>query len=371
MRAADGTPAAAVEVPVRGVALIPEVKTFAHPGIAHSGPELEFIREKVRSRQEPWLSGWQKLVAWKGSWLDHVSKPTAALVTSRGTKPWPYTQVEPDCGAAYAHALQWAVTRDERHAKKAVEILDAYAGTLKEVTGPDRALRAGLYGHQFVNAAEIVKHTYSGWPMADRERFAAMLDAAVWPSVKDGGSDYSNWDCGTFLTGLAIGVFEDDPAKFNYSLNRLAAQIPKYVWKSGQCNETARDHNHTQFGIGLLALGCEVAWHQGVDAYKLWDERVAAGFEYTSAVVLGKPVSVAPWARFPTATAPVTRGKDTPYPVYEIVLNHYQTRRGKPLPNTAEVVARRRPEGYNHDVFGFGTLLHSGLRLKDDDAPRR
>ena len=42
-------------------------KPFVHPGLLHSRAELEYIREKIKSGQEPWKSAWERLQSSKRS----------------------------------------------------------------------------------------------------------------------------------------------------------------------------------------------------------------------------------------------------------------------------------------------------------------
>lgn len=48
----------------------------------------------------------------------------------------------------------YAVTQDEAHAKKATEILMAYANTLEAIVAGDQPLLAGIMGVKFMYAAE-------------------------------------------------------------------------------------------------------------------------------------------------------------------------------------------------------------------------
>ena len=43
--------------------------------------------------------------------------------------------------------------------------------------------------------------------------------------------------------------------------------------------------------------------------------------------------------------------------VFEIAYNHYVNRMGLPMPFTKQVLEQLRPEGYDRDQPGFGTLL--------------
>jgi len=54
---------------------------------------------------------------------------------------------------------------------------------------------------------------------------------------------------------------------------RAIAGITKYVYPSGQCQETTRDSGHTQLGLGYLIQTAQVAWTQGVDLFGAADNR--------------------------------------------------------------------------------------------------
>ena len=44
-----------------------EAKPFVHPGLLHSRAELEYIKEKIKSGEEPWKSAWDKLLTSRSS----------------------------------------------------------------------------------------------------------------------------------------------------------------------------------------------------------------------------------------------------------------------------------------------------------------
>jgi hypothetical protein len=46
--------------------------------------------------------------------------------------------------------------------------------------------------------------------------------------------------------------------------------------------------------------------------------------------------------------------------VFEIAYNHYVGRKKLPMPYTLQVLEKIRPEGYDRDQPGFGTLLFFG-----------
>lgn len=135
---------------------------IVHPGLLHTEDDFTRIRGFVDAQKEPWLTGWNKLLARTNS----SYSPSAAAVVCRGASwcdPENYSLLYRDAAAAYVNAIRWKVTGDTAYAAASARILDAWASTLTTVTGSsDKMLVAGLQGYQLANAAEILRG-WSGW----------------------------------------------------------------------------------------------------------------------------------------------------------------------------------------------------------------
>lgn len=139
---------------------------FVHPGMLHTTSDLEFMKIKILAGEEPWKEAWNQLKSSEIASLNY--KPTPFKIVDNG----PYNK--PDNGgkefvrdgaAAYTMALQWYVEGDKAYAEKAIEIFNAWAQTLESVVNHNRQLKVGTAGIKYLNAAEIIKHTYkAGMP---------------------------------------------------------------------------------------------------------------------------------------------------------------------------------------------------------------
>jgi hypothetical protein len=328
---------------------------FVHPGMLHSRADLDFIKQKVNAAQEPWKSAWEQMRRERIASLDWQPAPVANVYRGAYNRPdIGSSKMMFDSAAAYCHALQWAVTGDKAHAAKAVQILNAWASTLKSIDGPDQQLLAGITAYKFCNTAEILRHTGADWPSANIDRFKTMLLVIYYPLIKDFKPKANgNWDAAMINSMLCIAVFTDDRAMFNraadYYLHGVGhGAIEHYVYPSGQCQESTRDQPHTQLGLGMLAAACEVAWQQGVDLYGAAGNRLALGFEYTAKYNLGYDVPCQ------GTISPKGRGKFRP--IYEKVYQHYAIEKGLPMPYTGQVIGKTRPEGWSPDHESWGTL---------------
>jgi arabinogalactan endo-1,4-beta-galactosidase len=342
---------------------------FTHPGLLHTRSDLDRMKQMVQQGAEPWKSGFEKLRAHPQSQADRRLRGPFERVSRGAGEELHRTELAQDGNAAYQNALMWAITGDKAHAQKAVEILNAWSGTLKEIVGRDKELAASLCGFKYVNAAEIIRYTYDGWAPADVERCEAMLKGVFYPVIKDFATFANgNWDTGCIKTMMAIGVFCNDQAMYDRAVDYYRngsgnGRLTHYILNDqGQCQESGRDQSHVQLGLAHLAETCEIAWSQGLDLYGAADHRLLKGFEYTAKYNLGQDV---PFAAFRDTTGKyyaetiATRARGRFRPIFEMVWNHYERRKGIPAPYTKQAAEKIRPEGaaFDADHPGFGTLL--------------
>jgi hypothetical protein len=171
----------------------------------------------------------------------------------------------------------WVLTGDRRHADKSRDILNAWAGRLRFITGADGQLGSGLQGFKLANAAELLRHSeYDGWSEEDFQACVRSL-RTVWYESLSGYALFANgnWDDAALQTILAVAVLSDDRVMFENGL-RFAAYgsgnrsvLHPIVNESGQGQESGRDQPHEQLGQGLLGYCAQIAWNQGVSAFRL------------------------------------------------------------------------------------------------------
>ncbi|MDP0492394.1 MAG: alginate lyase family protein [Verrucomicrobiota bacterium JB023] len=354
-------------------------KPFVHPGLLHTEDELDFIRAKLAQQEEPWQSAWQNMQESPDASLSYKPQPRADVV--RGARARPdigSSDFTRDGGAAYLHALQWALTGEKDHARKAIEIIDAWSATLETIKGHDARLLIGMDGIDYLNAAELLRHLGGDWPDEGQARFEQMLREVFYPVIEDfHPSANGNWDASMIQTMMAMGIFLDDRPMFDravtyYREGEGNGAIGNYLNEIGQCQESGRDQLHVQMGLGYLGVACEIAWKQGVDLYAAHDNRLALGFEYSAKYNLGEEV---PYRRFRSIDGRYdyeelsSKGRGRFRPIYERVLHHYRDRRGLELPWSERVAREQRPEGSHSQHVSWGTLTAFGQETSPASQP--
>jgi hypothetical protein len=371
--------AAALTVPAAHAPAEAAPAAFNHPGVLVSRAQLDFVRANLGA--EPWKSAWSALRASSFASLSYAAKPRATVECGPSSNPnHGCSDERNDAMAAYTHALQWYLTRDERHARKAIEIMDAWSAVITEHIGHNAPLQTGWSGASFSRAAELIKHTYTSWPNA--ARFAAKLRTVYLPMVIAGRPNSNgNWELIMTDAAIGIAVFLDDRASFDKAVALWRGRLPAYVYLSsdgplpktrpgskydteaeivaywhgqtrfadGLAQETCRDFGHTGWGIAAAAHVAETARHQGLDLYAEGKDRLRHAMGFHAGLQLGEPVPS--WL----CGGAVKKGLG---PVLEVGFNALNTRMGIGMSRTRQLVEQSRPAGTSH-FLGWETLTHA------------
>jgi hypothetical protein len=315
---------------------------IVHPGILQTRADLGFMKARIKAGEEPWKSAWDRLLAEPGASLDFQPKPFIHIIRGAyGAGQKGGAELTASTGAVNSHVLQWCVTGSEAHARKAIEILDAWSSTLADFFENDAMLLAGWTGGELCNAAEILRATYPGWNGESITQFKKMLLTVYVPLLRGFYPEANgNWDAAIMYTMLSIGIFcENRPMMeevyHHYRVGPVNSGITRYIYPSGQCEESTRDQGHVQLGLGYLARTALVAWNQGVDLFSEADNRLALGYEYTAKFMLGEEVPVF------GKISEEARGRFSD--IYEGVLQHYRHEKHIAMPYTEQAAAKALP----------------------------
>ena len=349
---------------------------FVHPGILHTTASITRMQNFVNGNVSPAVDCYRLLQQNSLASASYIIQGPFTTIARFNPDMTPHptkTKSEEDHKAAYLNALMWNITKNEAHAQKSIEILNAYAGTLREIdmSDNDAPLCAALQGFLLANAAELMRHTYPSVSDTDVKSWENMFRNVFIPVLRNFfvKSPYANgnWGTAAIKAFMAFGIFLDDESFYNEAVTFFYeghdnGSLTNYIMESGQCQESGRDQNHTMLGIGHLAEACEIAYNQGNET--LWsasENRLMKGYEYTAKYNLGYDVPFEPFTDVTGVRwnniSDDDRGKFRP--VFEIAYNHYVTRKGLEMPYTQQVISRISPEGDAMwcDHPGYGTLL--------------
>jgi hypothetical protein len=119
-----------------------EVSSFApskwqHPGYVASQSQLDFIKNKVATKAQPWTDAYNQMLKDSDKYGKYVSgtrTSQAAPTVSCGPVTNPdikCTDERGDALAAWANALAWYVSGDSTYAKNAIGLMNKWSYTIK------------------------------------------------------------------------------------------------------------------------------------------------------------------------------------------------------------------------------------------------
>ncbi|MDP4500404.1 alginate lyase family protein [Nonomuraea turcica] len=356
-----------------------QAAAFKHPGVLVSRAQLDFV--KANLGKEPWKSAWEALQRSSYASLSYTAKPRAVVECGMyGNPDHGCSDEREDANAAYTHALRWYLTKDSRYAKKAIQIMDAWSAVITEHTGSNAPLQTGFAGANFSRAAELIKHTYTGWTQAGR--FADKLRTVYLPTVIAGKpNNQGNWELIMTDAAIGIAVHLDDRASFDRAVTTWRGRLPAYIYLAtdgslpkappnskhdteaeiidywhgqtkfvnGLAQETCRDFGHTGWGIAAISHVAETARHQGVDLYAEAKHRLRFAMEFHARLQLG--ATVPSWL----CGGKVTLGLG---PNLEVGYNALHQRLGYDMPQAEMWVKQKRPVNASR-FLAWETLTHA------------
>lgn len=400
---------------------------FVHPGNSQNADELMFIRAKVHAGMKPWSAAYSKLCGLQIASVGFEVTPAPIVDNFNGDHELASSQ------AVYLLALRWFIERDDAYAEKAREILYLWGSGPNRLvahssTWGNRALVASWAAANFARGAEILRSYYPGWTDADTTSVQNLF-AVFYPFVDDGNANTAgNWEATYADALLSMGVFNEDRAMFNLGLQYLQRRIrwylydkdqdgikplhpptihpltspgfnetgprdqstagrelPRAYWympagwafQDGQCQETLRDLNHSQMGIGSLLTGMEIALSQGLDLYAdpSIQARFQKGMEFNSGLMLDPLVTPPTWtAELLTSNDPNPNDKrnnlmrKTRVTGWFMGISRFGDRYGLQLTNSRSRANVYHTLGWvpNWPSLGWDVLTHSNLPFYKD-----
>ncbi|MFC9647848.1 alginate lyase family protein [Streptomyces sp. NPDC059892] len=356
--------------------------SFTHPGVNLNTAQLDFIRGKVQAGAQPWKSAYDQMMASKYASLSRTAKPRAVVECGSYSNPNNgCTDEREDAIAAYTDALAWYITRDDRYAQKAIQLMDAWSNTIKDHTNSNAPLQTGWAGSSWPKAAEIIKHVYGNWPNAGR--FSTMLRTVYLPEIINGSNSNGNWELTMMEAAVSISVFLDDGASYDKAIGKYLVRVPAYIYLSsdgalpktvpsqnlntrdkivsywqgqgtfitGLTQETCRDFVHTGYGISSVGHVYETARLQGQDLFPQVGERLRQALGFQAKYELqAEPVPSS------LCGGSVVRGLG---PITEVGYNALNTRLGYAMTNTLRLTEQSRPSGTNNLFVAWETLTNA------------
>lgn len=347
-------------------------QTFVHPGGLHTQADLDRMKTQVAAGAHPWIDDWNVLITDSKAQNTYTAAPQGNMGVSR-------QRADADAHAAYLNALRWYISGDASYADCAVRICNGWSAAVNQVpTGTDIPGLIGIPIFDFALAGEVLR-MYSGWSSSNQAQFKNMMLTYLYPVCHNFLTNHNgacltaywaNWDICNIGALISMGVLCDDTAKYNEGVNYfkngagngsiINAVYHLYSPALGQWQESGRDQEHAQLGVGMMASLCQVAWNQGLDLFGYNSNLLLAGAEYVAQTNLWNTVPFTAYNNCQNANQRWVsingRGRLDDRPVWELLFNHYVVLQGLSAPHVQAMAQLMRPEHGSGDHFGYGTL---------------
>ena len=371
-------------------------QVMLHPGVLNSKPELEFVKDMVRSNQPPWKQAFEQLKSSKYSSLAYTPHPFKDVCCGSYNRPnIGCNEMVEDGMAAYSQSLMWYLTDDPRYKNKAIEIINDWTFTYQTNTQSNSRLVVSWAVPWYVNAAEILRYTPSGWKPDEVLDFSNLLTEKLLPYTTDDTMPGNNWVMSSIEAHMAIAIFTDNRPLFKSAVERWRFRVKTYIYETsdgpvpiaspgktphqmtgiwrnvspgtvyvnGLGMETCRDLGHLMLGFRSLMYGGEYAWHQGVDVFTPEQKRIHDFLELHAGWITGAqpvPKNISGGRLLLKPGSPMVSGETKGYDL-EIAYNHIGKRLGNRLPATRLMLTQSRPESAHLWVSKWESLTHAEL----------
>jgi hypothetical protein len=225
-------------------------QTWQHPGVLVSEAQLDFIKQQVNLKAQPFYQEFLNAQKSEYGSLTYTPKgPYPGGVNQCGSYSSPDNgcqSADDDSAAAYVQALLWYITGNQTYANNAIAILNAYGNGLKGYAGstpgypcPGAAdtcsngpLQAAWDATKWPRAAEIIRYGNggsAGWGASDIEAFKSMLTMYE-NIIYSGSSDNGNWELSMIEGMMGIAVFNEDPTLLGHAQLFWNQRVPAYFY---------------------------------------------------------------------------------------------------------------------------------------------
>jgi hypothetical protein len=340
----------------------------AFPAVFLSATRLATLNQRILQRSQPTYAAFLKLEQDALAQLDRQPHVPALwyipgyYVDARGHREGKLV-LEEDANSAYALALYFRMSDDERFARAAARLIDGWAGLTQFRTEDDSTLSFSYHFPALILAADLIKD-WAGWPPPQQQAFKQFVqDKAVPMNCMARANNWGNW--GLVLV-MAAASYLQSTTLFDRGLARWKEFIETQMADDGHLpHEVGRNDGvgergiwYSHFSIMPQTIAAEIARVNGVDLY---DYRSPSGRTLRMAFE-----RLVPWALDP-ATFPYYTGDPAKGPLSSEYISYYELLNMHwPNAEAAAHLAKLRPLTATHCTphltFTHGDLLHDDGR---------
>lgn len=187
---------------------------FEHPGGMHPKAQIEYVRQQIEQKNEPYYSAFRQLLKMTDAAIVQEHHATADFsIPGYYVKPDEHITnslgLASDAFSAYACALAWQLTRETSYGDRVLYFINAWSKINKRYSDSDGPLVMSYTGTAMVIAAELMCD-YPDWKNEDKQLFTVWLKEVYRKATNEIRIRKNNWgDWGRFGSMLSAYYLND------------------------------------------------------------------------------------------------------------------------------------------------------------------
>ncbi|MEK6476186.1 polysaccharide lyase family 8 super-sandwich domain-containing protein [Catalinimonas sp. 4WD22] len=238
---------------------------YEHPGGMHTQEQIDFVKERIQ--QKPYYEAYLQLIDYADAALKHESHALTdfdvpGFYIDSAAHRANSKSLQSDAFDAYAAALAYQLSRDEKYAEKALDFLMAWANQNTQYSNHDGSLVMAYSGTSMIIAADLL-YTYTNWGKDDKAQFFSWAKNVYRKACNEIRERKNNWaDWGRFGSILTAHLL-DDTTEVEKNIQLIRSDLFHKIADDGHMpEEVRREKNgiwYTYFSLAPITAACWVA----------------------------------------------------------------------------------------------------------------
>jgi len=243
--------------------------SFAQKGYMHPDTQIDFVKEQINQKHEPYLSAYHQLLETAGGILSAESHALENFsVPGFYQNPDEHRKnklsLQTDAFNAYASALAYRLGAGDKYGEKACDLLNAWATTNKKYSEWDGSLVMSYCGTAMIIAAQLMSGA-NVWTANEQLLFNEWILNVYRKACNEIRHRENNWgDWGRFGSLLCAAYFHDKD-ELNENIRLIKSDLFKKIAPDGSMpEETRREKNglwYTYFSLAPITGACWIVYN--------------------------------------------------------------------------------------------------------------
>lgn len=249
--------------------LISGCLSYGQKGYMHPDTQIDFVKDQINQKHEPYLSAYQLLMDAAGEALsaeNHAMEDFSIPGFYQNPEGHRKNKLglQTDAFNAYASALAYRLGGGDKYGEKACDLLNAWAKTNKKYSDYDGTLAMSYCGTAMIIAAQLMSGA-TIWKADEQELFKGWTRDVYRKACNEIRHRANNWaDWGRFGS-LLCAAYLHDADELNENARLIKSDLFKKIAPDGSMpEETRREKNglwYTYFSLAPITASCWIVYN--------------------------------------------------------------------------------------------------------------